>query len=67
MNSDDLLNYELEAGGDPALMNEDDLLLSDDGKLVANVLKFHHNFNVSQTFEQKITNNRGIFSCSFVA
>lgn len=47
MNSDDLLNYELEAGGDPALMNEDDLLLSDDGKLVENVLKFHHNFNVT--------------------
>lgn len=33
MSSDDLLSYELAEGEDPALLNEDDLLLSDDGKL----------------------------------
>lgn len=33
MSSDDLLSYELAEGEDPALLNEDELLLSDDGKL----------------------------------
>ena len=33
ISSDDLLSYELAEGEDPALLNEDDLLLSDDGKL----------------------------------
>lgn len=38
MSSDDLLSYELAEGEDPALLNEDDLLLSDDGKLGVSLL-----------------------------